>query len=508
MSRGKKYALISVSDKTNIEKIAKFLVEKGYEILSTGGTSRYLKEKGVDVVEIHEITDFPEVFSGRVKTLHPKIFGGILYRRDTDDEKELGRLEIPSIDIVIVNLYPFEKALREGYSEEQMIENIDIGGPSLIRASAKNYKHVTILTDPSDYDYFILEYEKNGEIPLNVRKEFSRKAFLLTSYYDSLIAGYLGEENENDKYFVLGGKKLFDLRYGENPHQRGALFSEYPNSWLENFEKLGGKELSYNNIKDIYEALRLRSEFEGNFCAIIKHTNPCGAGVGESIKESYLKALSGDPKSAFGGIVVFSGKVDEETALEMKKMFFEVVIADDYDDSALEILKKKKNLRIIKLKGFEVSGREVSFISGGFLLQEADKIIFGNEYRVVSGEEPEKDVLEDILFSTKIVKHLKSNAISISKNKTLYGYGTGFTSRVDAVKFAIEKAKEFGRDLKGAILSSDAFFPFPDSIEIAASSGIKYIVQPGGSIRDNDVIEKARELGITMIFTGIRHFKH
>jgi len=507
----KRYALLSVFDKQKIEQIASFLVKNDYKIISTGGTAEYLKSKDIKIEAISSITEFPEVFEGRVKTLHPKIFGGILYRRNID-EKEKTKNNIPSIDIVIVNFYPFEQALEKKLSLPEMIENIDIGGPSMVRAAAKNFNSVSILSDPDDYETFIEYFKKTGgKIPFYFRKQLASKAFIKTAYYDSLISNYFNKENLlNSDFYVLGGKKETDLRYGENPHQKGSLYVTPPDSYINNLKKIQGKKLSYNNIKDIFETMSLVSEFKNkNFCAITKHNNSCGAAIGKNSKNAFLKALEGDPLSAFGGIIGFSKKVDKETAEQITKIFVEVVIAPDFDDDALNIFKKKKKLRILKQKRYPDRKHNIFLMDGGFLVQEEDSILWKdkNKYKQVTGEHITDNEKKDLEFSFIIVKHLKSNAICIVKNQQLITMGTGFPSRVDAIKFAISRVKDKSV-LKGATLASSAFFPFPDSVEIAAQYDIKNIIQPGGSIRDKKVIKRADELNLNMFFSGIRHFKH
>ncbi len=506
-----KYALVSVFDKTEVEIISKFLSEEGYKIISTGGTAKYLKEKGIEIISLGSVTGFPEVFDGRVKTLNPKIFGGLLYRRGIDDEvKE--KHEIPSIDIVIVNFYPFESVLEKTLSFEEMIENIDIGGPSMVRASAKNFKDVVIITDPADYKNFMDIYNENdGKIPFETRKIFAAKAFLNTAYYDSLIFNYLNEKEitESD-FFVLGGRKETDLRYGENPHQKAALYSFPPDSYIKGLYQIQGKKLSYNNIKDVFETMSLVADFKNDtFCAITKHNNSCGAAVGNSVKDSFLRALEGDPISAFGGIIGFTKTVDKETAEEIVKSFFEVVIAPDFNEEALIVFKKKKNLRILKQKKFPEREFNISVLDGGFLVQQEDKPLWikDEKYEQVSGESISEKEEKDLEFSFKIVKHLKSNAICIVKDGKLITMGTGFTSRIDALKFAVSRVEDKSV-LENSTLASSAFFPFPDSVEFAHKYGIKNIIQPGGSIRDKEVINKAVELKINMFLTGIRHFKH
>ncbi len=507
----KKYALISVYKKDNIEMLARFLNENGYEILSTGGTAKFLKEKGIEITQVQDITGFPEIFDGRVKTLHPKIFGGILFRKNKD-EKEAEKQNIPKIEVVVVNFYPFEEVIEKKLNLDEMLENIDIGGPSMVRASAKNFKNIVILTEPEDYDKFMEEFKKGrGNISIEFRRELAAKAFLKTSYYDSLIFNYLNNQNPVEReLFVLGGRKLNELRYGENPHQKASLFYTPPDSYLKSIEQIQGKKLSYNNIRDFYETMSLVEEFKDKtFCSITKHNNSCGAAIGNSPKDAFLKALEGDPVSAFGGIIGFSVKVDKETAEEIVKRFFEIVIAPDFSDDALEVFKMKKNLRVLKQKRFPSRKFNLTMLDGGFLVQEEDSILWKdeNKYQQVSGDKINDDIKRDLEFSFIIVKHLKSNAICIVKDEKLLTMGTGFTSRVDALKFAISRIED-KELLKGATLASSAFFPFPDSVEIAGKYGIKNIIQPGGSIRDKEVIEKAKELSINMFLTGIRHFKH
>ncbi len=507
----KKYALLSVFDKTDIDKLASFLVKRGFEILSTGGTAKFLNEKGIKITEVSSITNFPEIFDGRVKTLHPKVFGGILFRKGKDEE-EREKHEIPNIELVAVNFYPFERVIEENLELDSMLENIDIGGPSMVRASAKNFKNIIILTEPRDYEAFMNEYEKSGgNIDLESRRELAAKAFLLTSYYDSLIFNYLNKKNPVEReLFIVGGRKLQELRYGENPHQSASLYYIPPASYIKGIEQVQGKKLSYNNIRDFYETMALVEEFKDKvFCAITKHNNSCGAAIGKTPKQAFLKALEGDPLSAFGGIIGFSVKLDKETAEEIVKSFFEIVIAPDFTEEALEIFKKKKNLRVLKQKRFPKRRFNIMMLDGGFLVQDEDSVLWKEEskYEQVSGEEVDENTKRDLEFSFIIVKHLKSNAICIVKNQQLITMGTGFTSRVDALKFAISRV-ENKEILKGATLASSAFFPFSDSIEIAGKYGIKNIIQPGGSIRDKEVIEKARELSINMFLTGIRHFKH
>ena len=503
-------ALISVWNKEGVDKLAEELHRLGYKIVSSGGTARFLKEKGIPVVEVSEITGFPEILDGRVKTLHPKVHGGILYRDWVEKDKEqLEELGIEPIEVVVVNLYPFEEKRKEDLPLRELLEFIDIGGPTLIRAAAKNFPRVSVLTDPEDYGWFI-EKLKRGELTEKDRARLAVKAFAHTSYYDSVIYNTLRglvEFEENLKEETVPMKLEGELRYGENPHQRGWLYKNP-------LEELGiveakvfqGKQMSFNNYLDADSAVKLVSEIPERACAIIKHTNPCGVGVGETTLEAYQKALEGDPVSAFGGIVAFNDKVDAATAEEITKRFYEIVIAPDYDPLALQIFAKKKNLRVIQYLGRTI-WKDLKKVSGGFLLQEEDTELY-KELKVVTKRKPTEREMEDLLFAWRVVKHTKSNAIVIAKNKQVLGIGMGLTSRVDALKLAIQKAKEFNKDLTGAVVASDAFFPFRDSIDIATAEGITAFIQPGGSIRDKEVIEACDEKDAAMVFTGMRHFKH
>jgi phosphoribosylaminoimidazolecarboxamide formyltransferase/IMP cyclohydrolase len=508
MSKG--VALISVWDKTGVDKLAEKLHRLGYEIVSSGGTARFLKEKGIPVVEVESLTGFPEILGGRVKTLHPKIHGGILYRDwMEEDKKQIEELGIKPIDIVVVNLYPFEEKRKENLPLKELLEFIDIGGPTLIRAAAKNFPRVAVLTDPNDYEWFI-EKLKNNSLTEKDRATLAVKAFAHTSYYDAVIYNTLAgltdfEETLKEETIPLKLKET--LRYGENPHQRGWLYKNpLEDIGITTAEILQGKKMSFNNYLDADAAFKLVSEISERACAIIKHTNPCGAAVGETTLEAYKRALEGDPVSAFGGIVAFNDTVDGETAEELTKIFLEIVIAPDYTPEALRILSKKKNLRVIKTFGRSV-WKDVKKISGGFLLQDEDTELY-KELKVVTDREPTEREMEDLLFAWRVVKHVKSNAIVIAKNKQVLGVGMGLTSRVDALKLAINKAKEFEKDLTGAVVASDAFFPFRDSIDIATAEGITAFIQPGGSIRDKEVIEACNEKSAAMVFTGMRHFKH
>jgi phosphoribosylaminoimidazolecarboxamide formyltransferase/IMP cyclohydrolase len=504
----KKLALISVSDKTNIVDFARELIQLDYEILATGNTAKLLNENKVSCTEISNFTSSPEIFSGRVKTLNPRIFGGILMRRNNENDlKEASANNIFPIDIVCVNLYPFPEVVnRNDISHEEKIENIDIGGPSLIRAAAKNYEHVSILTDPDQYELFIEEL-KNGKVTLKTRKLLAYSAFAYTSYYDTLIANYLEEK------FQLPGKGLrinyrssINLRYGENPHQSAFLFGNF----TEYFEILNGRELSYNNIVDLVSAVEIINDLERNSCVIVKHTNPCGAAVGTEPSDAFELALSSDPVSAFGGIVAFNEEIDQKTAEKLNEIFLEIVCAPSFSEKALQILQLKKNRRIIKVKKYP-SPEELQFknIPGGILAQTKDNSNFDEiSLKLVTDREVSPDELSDLKFAWVICKHTKSNAIVYVKNKKVLGVGAGQTSRIDSAKIGAEKAKQFGHDLNGAVAASDAFFPFSDGVLEISSHGITAIIQPGGSVKDEEVIKAANEKNISMLFTGIRNFKH
>ena len=514
----KKRALLSVSNKEGIVEFAKGLKELGFEIISSSGTARKLKEGGIEVIEVSDITGFPEIMGGRVKTLHPKIHGGLLAVRDNQEYmKQLEELNIKPIDIVAINLYPFEETVNRGANLDEIIENIDIGGPAMVRASAKNYKFTTIVVDPEDYKLVLKELRENGEVSLETRKKLSLKAFRHTAIYDSIISNVLNEKfNINEKFpeeLTLPFRREKTLRYGENPHQEGALYIspiEVNGLNIANSEILHGKEMSFNNYLDVESAVNLVKEFEETACVIVKHNNPCGVAVGKNQEEVYREALRRDPKSAFGGIVAFNKPVDINTAKALTEIFLEVVIAPDFEDEALQFLKsKKKNLRLVKIKNFDNSqtGMDYRRINGGLLIQDRDLELFKG-FKVVSKREPTEKEKRDLIFALKIVKHTKSNSVVIAKDGASVGIGVGQTSRVDSLETAIKKAKEFNLELKGSVLSSEAFFPFRDSIDIAAKEGISAVIQPGGSIRDKEVIEAANEHNIALIFTGMRHFKH
>ncbi len=502
----KKFALLSVSDKIKIVDLAKAIANAGYEIIATGNTARKLVENNIKIIEVKDFASFPEIFSGRVKTLQPEIFGGILMRRDNPaDIEESEANNIFPIDIVCVNLYPFAKTIANKNSTlEEIIENIDIGGPSLIRAAAKNYKYVSVVTNPKQYDSFINELQ-HDEISLETRRRLASEAFSLTANYDKIIADYFEEKILNEKKHLRINVPLDKkLRYGENPHQN----AEFYGSLEKYFEQLHGKELSYNNIVDLFAAVELASELGNNAVAIIKHTNPAGAAVRDDVYSAYVEALSGDPVSAFGGIVAVNGIIDEKTANKLNEIFLEVVAARNFTEEALSILKKKKQRRLIWIKNRPHSERIIKSVPGGFLVQDADNSKAKKiEFKKITEGNGNTD-RKELEFAWIIAKHVKSNAIAITKNRKIIGIGAGQMSRVDSAKIAIAKAKEFGHELNGAIASSDAFFPFADGLTTLAKEGITTIIEPGGSKRDDEVIEAAKENNVTLYFTGIRNFKH
>ncbi len=499
-------ALVSVFDKQGIVEFAKSLDKLGVEIISTGGTAKTLAENNIHVTQVTDFTGFPEVFGGRVKTLHPKIEGGILYRRGID-ENEAANNKIQPIDLVVVNLYPFEEAAKKG-SFEDAVENIDVGGPTMIRAAAKNFESVAVVVSPSDYSEVITELEKNNcTTSLELRRKLMLKAFELTSDYDAKIAAYFdGKAFPNE--LRLSARKTGELRYGENPHQKAAVYST--GRGLAELVKLSGKELSFNNYLDADAAFSLIEEFKDeNACVIIKHTNPCGGAIGESQAYALEKALATDPLSAFGGIFAFSKPLETKTAQMLADKFIEIVIAPGFDPSALEIIKQKKNCRVLDVSGLFGLKRELEYrsITGGFLAQTADDVLY-EKWLCVSKRKPSASEEKAMQFGWKFLKHVKSNSIVLSNETQLLGVGAGQQSRVDSVELAIKKAGKAGLDIKGCAMASDAFFPFSDSIETAQKSGISAVVQPGGSLKDNDVIKAADDIGIAMVLTGTRHFKH
>ena len=509
-----KRALISVTDKTGVVEFAKKLNELGYEIISTGNTFKKLDENGVNVISIEDVTHFPEILDGRVKTLNPYVHGGILYKRDLQPHVDtVEKHNIGPIDMVVVSLYDFEGAVRSGKSHDEIVENIDIGGPSMIRSASKNYKDVTVVVDINDYDMVIKKLEEGG-LTVEDRRKLAYKAFSVTARYDTLISSYFAEVVE-DKYpeiLNLTFEKDTELRYGENAHQRGFLYSQ-PNAKnpILNFEQLHGKELSFNNINDLYGCLEFMREFKDDedVCAVaIKHANACGVGLGKTSLEAYTKCYESDKVSIFGGIIGITSKIDKATAEILNKIFFEIIVAYDFDEEALEILKSKKNLRILKLAKIEDSKQkfDMKYLDGKLLLQDRD-FIKDEKQEVVTKKAPTKEELKDMEFGMKVVKNLKSNAIAIVKDGQTLAMGCGQTSRIWALSNAIENNKD-EKNFESAVLASDAFFPFDDCVRLAAEYGIKSIVQPGGSIRDEDSIKACDELGLSMVFTGARHFKH
>ena len=510
MSDSKKItsALISVFHKDGLAPIVKKLDEQGVLIYSTGGTQKFINDLGIDVIPVEDVTDYPSILGGRVKTLHPKVFGGILNRQDNDsDVREMGQYNIPQLDVVIVDLYPFEKTVASGASEQDIIEKIDIGGISLIRAAAKNFKDTICVSSMEDYDAFLKAIsENNGEISLATRKKFAAKAFNVSSHYDTAIFNYFNSEHEIAalKVSETNGKVL---RYGENPHQRGFFFGNFDAM----FDKLHGKELSYNNLLDVDAAVNLMNEFKGEAptFAILKHNNACGIAQRDTVLEAYTDALAGDPVSAFGGILISNTEIDEATANEIHQLFCEVVIAPSFSADALEILKGKKNRILLIQKDTELPKTTVRTCLNGVLVQDKDhKTDKISELQNATDNKPDNRELEDLMFASKICKHTKSNTIVLAKNKQLCASGTGQTSRVDALRQAIEKAGNFKFDLKGAVMASDAFFPFPDCVEIADHAGITAVIQPGGSIKDQLSIDYCNQHNLAMVFTGTRHFKH
>jgi len=506
MSKKIQSALISVFYKDKLDLIVKELDRLGVKIYSTGGTQSFIEGLGIKVTAVEDLTSYPSILGGRVKTLHPKVFGGILGRRDNPgDIAEMKKFEIPEIDLVIVDLYPFEETVKAGKSEEEIIEKIDIGGISLIRAAAKNFKDTVIVSSQSDYTHLLeLLQTKNGVSDIEVRKRFAARAFMTSSHYDTLIFNYFNRSYNFEvfKKSELNGKVL---RYGENPHQRGVFYGDLS----ELFDILNGKELSYNNLVDVDAAINLVAEFEAPTVAIIKHTNSCGLASRDNICDAYQAAFACDTTSAFGGVIAATRKIDVATANAMNTLFFEVLIAPGYDEDALAVLKSKKNRIIIQQKAKAPVTKTFKNLLNGVLEQDADLKAEGkNEFKVATTKAPTEQQISDLTFAVIAVKHLKSNGIALVKNNQLVGMGCGQTSRVDALQGAIKKAKEFGFDLHGAVMASDAFFPFPDCVNIAHEAGIVAISQPGGSIKDQDSIDAANKNGQAMVMTGVRHFRH
>ena len=503
-----KSALISVFDKTGLEPIVKKFHEQNVIIYSTGGTEDFIKNLGIPVVPVEDVTSYPSILGGRVKTLHPKVFGGILNRQDNEtDVQQMQEFDIPQIDVVIVDLYPFEKTVASGASDAEIIEKIDIGGISLIRAAAKNFQDTVIIPSVNEYSLFLdILSNNNGNTTFEQRKQFATKAFNVSSHYDSAIFNYFNKNHE-EAVLKISETKADVLRYGENPHQKGFFFGDFEKI----FTKLHGKELSYNNLLDVDAAVNLMNEFKNDepTFAILKHNNACGIATRKTMKTAYLDALAGDPTSAFGGVLIANGNIDLATAEEINKLFCEVVIAPSYDENAVDLLEEKKNRIILIQKEINLPETSVRSCLNGVLVQDKD-LITDTEAHLKSATKmtPSKEEVEDLLFASKICKHTKSNTIVLAKNKQLCASGTGQTSRVDALNQAIHKAVSFDFDLTGAVMASDAFFPFPDCVEIANKAGITAVIQPGGSIKDELSINYCNENNVAMVFTGIRHFKH
>lgn len=513
-----KRALISVSDKTGVVELAQALAGRGVEIISTGGTYKTLADAGIKVIGISEITGFPECLDGRVKTLHPKVHAGILAIRDNADHmKQLEELGIETIDMVVINLYPFKQTiLKECVRLEEAIENIDIGGPTMLRSAAKNYQDVVVVVDPADYPKVIEEIEATGDVSRQTKFRLAYKVFEHTSHYDTLIAGYLRSKLGDVSFpetLTLTFEKVQDMRYGENPHQKAVFYKEVGSGkgCLTGAKQLHGKELSFNNINDANGALELLKEFDEPTAVITKHTNPCGVASGADIFEAYARAFEADPVSAFGGIVALNREVDARTAEEIKKVFYEIIIAPSFSPEAIEILGTKKNLRLLQIEDImakqPAGAYDMKKVSGGLLVQDCDDILIDpDNLKCVTDARPTERQIEDLLFAMKVVKHTKSNAIVLAKIKQTIGVGPGQTNRVTALRIAIDY---YGKDkTPGSVMASDAFFPFSDCVEAAHEAGITAIIQPGGSIRDQESIDACNKYGIAMVFTGIRHFRH
>ncbi len=501
-----KSALVSVYNKEKLAPVIQKLSDLGIKIYSTGGTRKYIEKMGVTATAVEEVTEYPSIFSGRVKTLHPKVFGGILARRDsTEDQKEASDYHIPEIDLVVVDLYPFEDTLAQNPTEAEAVEQIDIGGIALIRAAAKNYQDVLVIPSKDYYDdlIHILE-EKQGTTELDERKHYALEAFNVSSHYDTVIFNHFNQDF-NKKTFKQSFIHPTPLRYGENPHQRAIFFGQFDKL----FDQLHGKQISYNNLIDIDSAVHLINDFEPKTFAILKHNNPCGIATRSDLVEAWKDALAGDPVSAFGGILISNSLIDEATAREINKLFFEVIIAPSYNEKALEILKGKKNRIILVQKSAFLPGKQYRSLLNGAIVQDKDvRTEYRTDLKTVTHKQPDEQVIDDLLFANKAVKHTKSNSIVLARGQQLLASGMGQTSRVDALKQAIEKARGFGFDLDGAVMASDAFFPFKDSVELAHQYGIRHVIQPGGSKRDQESIDFCDQHEMTMVFTGVRHFRH
>ncbi len=503
-------ALISVSDKENIVSFAKGLIENGFEIISTGGTYQHLISNEVACISIEDVTHFPEILEGRVKTLHPKIHGGLLSKRSNElHVNQVKENEIEYIDLVCVNLYPFKETVKkEGVSEEEIIENIDIGGPSMLRSAAKNFEDVIVVCDKLDYDLVLSQLQEFKDVTKETRRRLAIKVFNETASYDAAIAQYFNtKDNLIPQKLTLSYTLEDELRYGENPHQSALHYvNDQPTLYaLQNAVQLHGKKMSYNNLQDASAALDILAEFDEITCVAIKHSNPCGVASGSSVYEAYLKTYESDPVSIFGGIVAVNGKIEADTASKMSELFLEIILAYDYSEEALKILTRKKNLRIYRIPVKQgLNENQIKSIRGGILIQNYDQELI-SELKTVTEKQYSASELEDALFGMKVVKHVKSNAIVLVKNKQVVGVGAGQMNRVGSVKIAVEQAKE---KAQGSILASDAFFPMNDSVLMAAQAGITAIIQPGGSIKDQDSIDACNQKGVAMLFSGIRHFKH
>ncbi|WP_339193456.1 bifunctional phosphoribosylaminoimidazolecarboxamide formyltransferase/IMP cyclohydrolase [Aeribacillus sp. FSL W8-0870] len=507
-------AIVSVSNKANIIPFVQELVNLGIEVISTGGTKKLLEENGIDVIGIQEVTGFPEIMDGRVKTLHPVIHGGLLAVRSNDIHmKQMEENGIQPIDLVVVNLYPFKETIaKDGVTFEEAIENIDIGGPTMLRAAAKNHQDVVVVVDPEDYPVILAELKENGEVSIETKRKLAAKVFRHTAAYDALIAEYLTEQagEEEPESITVTFERKQSLRYGENPHQQATFYKKpiTPPSSIAEAIQLHGKELSYNNIKDADAALSIVKEFDGPAAVAVKHMNPCGVGAGETIFEAYYRAYEADPTSIFGGIVALNREVDQKTAEKMSEIFLEIIIAPSFSQEALEILTKKKNIRLLTIdfsKKFQPE-KQLTSVYGGLLVQDQDIYTLDDaNISIPTKRQPTEQEWKDLKLGWKVVKHVKSNAIVLAKDEMTVGVGAGQMNRVGAAKIAIAQA---GEKAKGSALASDAFFPMPDTVEEAAKAGVTAIIQPGGSIRDEDSIKKADEYGIAMVFTGVRHFKH
>ncbi len=501
-----KNALVSVYYKDNLAPLIQLLNKYGVTFYSTGGTESFIRDLDIPVERVEDLTGYPSILGGRVKTLHPNVFGGILSRRPlAEDKKQIEEYNIPEIDLVIVDLYPFEETVASGASEQDIIEKIDIGGISLIRAAAKNFNDVVIISSKNDYKELeeILAAQE-GSTSLEQRKSFAKRAFNTSSHYDTAIFNYFNQEEPLD-VFKQSQQQAQVLRYGENPHQKGVFYGDLEGM----FDKLNGKELSYNNLVDVDAAVAIIDEFEEPTFAILKHTNACGVASRPTIKAAWEAALACDPVSAFGGVLITNGEVDKETAEEINNLFFEVLIAPSYTEETLQILTAKKNRIILRRKEVQLPTQQFKTLLNGVILQDKDNTVEGPELMsAVTEVKPTEEQLKDLYFANKIVKHTKSNTIVFAKDGTLIASGVGQTSRVDALKQAIEKAQSFGFEINGSVMASDAFFPFPDCVEIAGNAGVKAVLQPGGSIKDQLSIDMANEKGVAMVTTGVRHFKH